>query len=274
MSVVSLGRQYRHAYNAELRAHADADAARHQLEREHAELERITASRAALVRGFTHDVKNPIGAAAGDLQLLQMEAAGPLSEKQRASLNRASRALGASLALIEDLLTLARAETMEMARAEIDVRSLLREVVDEHRAAASAKSLELTVDTSAHTPSIETDPARVRQILGNLLSNAVKYTSRGTVAVRVRRQGRERRYWIAIDVADTGPGIPEAQMAELFKEFHRLGSSHGTNGSGIGLAISQRLARALDGDISVESTEGRGSVFTLWLPLYPSRAAS
>lgn len=269
VSVASLGSQYRRAYEAERHARADSDTARRQVEAQHAELKEVTESRAALIRGFTHDVRNPIGAAAGDLQLLQKEIAGPLSEKQRASVNRAARALDASLTLIHDLLTLARAEAIEVSRTLADVRALAREVIDEHQAAAIAKALVLSADIAADVPLIATDAARVRQILGNLISNAVKYTAQGRIVVRVERRRRETELpeWIAVDVADTGPGIPPAEQELLFREFYRLRSTQATRGAGIGLAISKRLARALDGDLSVASEVGRGSVFTLWLPM-------
>lgn len=269
LSVVSLGKQYRKAYDAERQARAEADRVRQQVETQHAELERVTASRAALVRGFSHDVKNPIGAAAGDLQLLQRGVAGPLNEKQRASLDRASRGLSAALALIQDLLAVARAETMEVKMTPVDLHALVKDIVDEHRAAATAKGLVVAVDVGAEVPPVVTDAARVRQIVGNLLSNAVKYTATGGITVRVQvcPQRRNHRDWITIDIADTGRGIAPAQQDLLFREFQRLNSAEGTSGSGIGLAISQRLARALSGEITVDSAEGHGSVFTLWLPI-------
>ena len=176
ISVASLGRQHRRAYQAERQARADSDAARREAEAQHAELKRVTESRAVLIRGFTHDVRNPIGAAAGDLQLLEKEIAGPLNDKQRASVARAARALNASLTLIEDLLTLARAEAIDVTLTPVDLPALAREVVDEHHAAAAAKGLALAATSEAEVPPIATDPARVRQILGNLVSNAVKYT--------------------------------------------------------------------------------------------------
>jgi signal transduction histidine kinase len=114
---------------------------------------------------------------------------------------------------------------------------------------------------------IESDATRVRQILANLVANAVKYTERGGITFRVGAHERDGKTWAVVDVADTGPGIPEDEHPMLFDEFQRLGTARRTTGAGIGLAISQRIAEALGGRITVRSSPGHGSVFSLWLPL-------
>ena len=117
---------------------------------------------------------------------------------------------------------------------------------------------------------IESDAARVRQILANLVSNAVKYTQptgRIFVAARVALAGEMswRGRWVAVTVTDNGPGIQWEKQALVFREFARFDPGAAA-GSGIGLAISRRLARALGGDITFTSAPGVGSTFTLWLP--------
>jgi signal transduction histidine kinase len=114
---------------------------------------------------------------------------------------------------------------------------------------------------------VETDPDKLRQILLNLLSNAVKYTDAGRVTVSARTSdGR-----LVVEVADTGIGIPADERERIFDEFHQVDSSASRQhrGTGLGLTISRRLARALGGDISVESTPGAGSTFRLELPNRP-----
>src|SRR5690606_17281511 len=114
-------------------------------------------------------------------------------------------------------------------------------------------------------PVIDSDADRIRQVLGNLLSNALKYTRQGSVTARLRVADRDGHPWVAIEVEDTGPGIPRAHRKALFEEFVRL--QHGDEeGAGVGLAIGQRIAHALGGEITLESEVGRGSRFTLWLP--------
>ena len=126
------------------------------------------------------------------------------------------------------------------------------------------------MDASIDPLLVETDRARVRQIVGNLLSNAIKYTTDGSVVLRARRPPPEHPVetgdWAVIEVRDTGRGIPAGKRAAIFEEFTRVSAGE-TAGAGLGLAISQRLAQALGGRITVESEVGHGSTFTLWLPL-------
>jgi signal transduction histidine kinase len=151
------------------------------------------------------------------------------------------------------------------------------DAVDEHRARAQALTHALEVRVPDDVPTLETDPARVRQVLGNLLSNAIKYTpAGGRIIVQVQTPGGEtpgpvetpgpREAWLAVHVTDTGPGIPASQREAVFDEFTRLDRT-GQRGSGLGLAIARRVAQLLDGALTVESEVGRGSRFTLWLPL-------
>lgn len=238
-------------------------------ERRTRELQRVTESRAGLMRGFSHDVKNPLGAAGGHLELLALEIQGPLTEKQKDSVSRAQRSLNSAVGLIEDLLNLAKAETIEIDHSSIDLRAIVRELAEENRARAEQKGLTLAVRLPDQFPVIQNDGTRIRQILGNLVSNAIKYTERGTVSIAalISKNSQTGPPSAVVEVADTGPGIPGDQQKLLFQEFKRLDTSRGTNGSGLGLAISDRLARALGGEISVHSEPGKGSIFSLRLPL-------
>lgn len=235
------------------------------------ELEEVTASRARLVRGFTHDLKNPLGAADGYAELLETGVFGELNERQQDSVQRIRRALHISLGMIGDLVELARSESgqLELDRALIDMDGLIREVFEENRAAAEAADLEFIVHLPPQLEPIVTDAKRVHQILSNLLSNAIKYTGAGgrvEVSAASTAVGPDDRpgHWLRISVTDTGPGIPPEQQQILFREFVRL-TSEGS-GTGLGLAISQRIAHLLGGELTVESEVGRGSTFSLWLP--------
>jgi signal transduction histidine kinase len=213
-----------------------------------------------------------LGAADGFLQLLEDGLFGQLTEQQLPKLRRARKALRSALDLIDDLLDLARAESgqLEIRPAPTDVREAAREMVEDFMVRAEEQALTLTVDVPDEFPIIECDPARIRQVVSNLLSNAVKYTPPGgLVAVRVGLEGggtdgeAER---VVLSVSDTGPGIAEEERHLLFEEFTRL-DAETSNGAGVGLAISRRIAHALGGDILLESEVGRGSTFTLWVPL-------
>ena len=241
-------------------------------ERRRAELEYVLESRSRLVRGFSHDVKNPIGAADGHAALLEDGTLGALDERQLEGVRRIRSSLRSALSLIDDLVSLERAESgeVEIIAKPTDVRVIANDLGEEYRAQAEAAGLEIEIAPLPALHPIPTDAGRVRQILGNLVSNAVKYTPEGghiTVRVSERDSGPhgEEGKWVAVDIADTGPGIPKEMQEEIFHEFTRLEPGD-SGGAGLGLAISRRLARAMGGDVTVASTPGHGSTFTLWLP--------
>lgn len=256
-----LGRALAHAVAEEGRLHAES-------ERRRMELERITESKNRLIRGFTHDVKNPIGAADGYLQLLGEGLLGPLGDRQRTGIERAHRSLASALDLIGDLLDLSSTEAgaIEVQHVPTSVVELAHDAVEEYRAQAEAKGLEISLACADGIPTIRSDPARVRQVLGNLVSNAVKYTVTGSVAVRVDTADDGGQPSVRVAVADSGPGIPREKQHLLFREFVRLDPTAGP-GAGIGLAISSRIVAALGGTIEVNSEVGRGSTFVLSLPV-------
>jgi PAS domain S-box-containing protein len=240
-------------------------------ERRREELERLMVSRARLLRGFSHDVKNPLGAADGYMQLLEDGVLGTVNEEQERGIGRARRSLGAALQLIEDLVELARAEAgqIEIRPEPVDVREIAREMTEEYRAQADARGLEVVYERPVQFPLIVSDSARIRQVLGNLMSNAVKYTQRGTIRVVTALRRRPPTGTCAVvSVSDTGPGIAADKEHLLFQEFARLDPATAT-GAGLGLAISRRVARALGGDVTFERGDGHGATFALWLPQDP-----
>lgn len=233
------------------------------------QMRQVTESRARLVRGFSHDLKNPLGAADGHAALLQDEILGALSPEQKESVDRIRGSIRAALNLIGDLLELAQAEAgeIDVQRAPVDVCEVARAIVGEYRAQAETAGLSLETTLTADLPRIHSDAARVRQILGNLVSNALKYNEEGgRVTLRVELRDGTGGRQLAVDIVDTGVGIPEEKQHLLFQEFNRLDPERGP-GAGVGLAISQRIARALGGEITVRSAAGAGSTFTLWLPV-------
>lgn len=244
------------------------------------EVERVVEARARFVRGITHDLKNPLGAADGYAQLLEAGARGEITPGQRQWVERLRRSIHQALAIIDDVLLLSRAETgrLEAEIVPVDLPALTRDAVEDHRASARSADIDLRLEPlPPDLQSVPTDPRRVRQILGNLLSNAIKYTPAGG-SVRVAVTTGPGPFQLgsvptaAVAVRDTGPGIPLDAQEHIFEEFTRVDTG-GTRGAGLGLAISQRLARLLGGVITVDSALGRGSTFTLWLPLRAAAAA-
>jgi signal transduction histidine kinase len=246
-------------------------------ERRRTELERVTESRARLIRGFSHDVKNALGAADGYAQLLEEGVVGRPSREQSAGIGQLRHAIGAAMQLTDDLLDLARIEAGQIAIdwTSTDVAALAQSAASAYAAQAGSKGILVSLRIERDLPHVLSDPVRVQQVLGNLLSNAVKYTPpEGSVQVVVGRgpgAGALRaRDGVFVSVADNGPGIPEEQQGAVFDEFVRLTPEAGS-GSGLGLAIARRVARALSGELTLRSEPGSGSEFTLWLPLEPFR---
>jgi signal transduction histidine kinase len=145
---------------------------------------------------------------------------------------------------------------------------------------ANEKGLSLSLTLGAALPPLRADPTHLRQILINLIGNACKYTDFGVIAVRAavsdetdspRLRASANGRWLCISVTDSGPGIPAVDQERIFEEFEQVDAGPRTHserrGTGLGLPISRRLAEAMGGDVTVESEPGKGSTFTLWLPL-------
>jgi len=228
-------------------------------------LTRANRVKTEFLASMSHELRTPLNAIIGFADLLLASQREELSPRARESLERIRRNGTHLLTLINDVLDLAKAESgrIDVRVGPVDVSQLARACVAEVDSLRQGKSIELLVDAP---PSLDatTDSQRLRQILLNLLSNALKFTEEGHVKVTVTSEGADMR----IAVSDTGLGIPEHQMPELFREFRQLETGDGKRyaGTGIGLALSRRLARALGGEIEVESAVGKGSTFTLVLP--------
>ena len=270
--VIHNARLHRDTRKARDRAQRVAEEA----QRQRRDLENVMEVQSRLVRGFSHDLKNPLGAALGHADLLTNGLKGDLTPEQLASMERISSNIHSSLDLIDDLVAYAsrKMETLDIHPGPTDLRAVGQRIAEEYRAQVEGAGIELHVDLPEDLPLIWSDRIRIRQVLGNLLSNAVKYTAEGHVRVHAEvcqsgatPDGGEA---IALHVTDTGHGIAVEKQELLFKEFARLEPSE-TTGVGLGLAISRSISHALGGEITVRSASGEGSTFTLWLPLLPVR---
>jgi signal transduction histidine kinase len=265
VAVIGLERRVR-------RLAAEAEARRAEATAALAESVRAGDARTRLLRGVTHDVKNPLGAAKGYAELLTMGVKGPLTPEQVRLVQGVERSVDSALGIIADLLDLARADSgaITVRRVEADLNRLVREAAEDHRALARSAGHQLETVTPAATLPIHTDPVRVRQILDNLLSNAIKYTpAPGHIALRACADSAETPprpgLWGRIEVHDDGPGIPPDQREAVFDEFSRLDDRAGAAGHGLGLAIARSLARQLGGDLTI-ADRSPGATFVLWLP--------
>jgi signal transduction histidine kinase len=219
---------------------------------------------------MSHELRTPMNAIIGFTRLVSRNAEG-LPDRQVDNLSKILISAEHLLSLIDEILDLSRVEAGELNLdiSDAQIEAVVREVTDSLEPLVDRPRVQLVVEVDRPLPPVTTDIDKVKQILLNLLSNAIKYTDDGSVTVRAgATDGRLR-----IDVADTGVGIPEDELGKVFDEFHRADSvtARRRRGTGLGLTISRRLARALGGDITVGSTHGVGSTFTLDLPVSQGR---
>jgi signal transduction histidine kinase/CheY-like chemotaxis protein len=215
---------------------------------------------------MSHELRTPLNAVLGFGQLLQLQ---PLTDEQQEFVDYIVKGGRHLLDLINEVLDISRIEAGELALSPEAVLAsgLVHDAVELIRPLAEQQGIQLIVDRSgAWDCYVFADAQRAKQILLNLLSNAVKYNRiGGTVAVSCSTRSATRA---TISVTDTGPGIPSEQLDRLFTAFDRLGAEHtDVEGTGIGLALSKRLAEVMDGTLSVTSVLGKGSTFAVELPV-------
>jgi signal transduction histidine kinase len=230
------------------------------------EAQRANRAKSAFLATMSHELRTPLNAVVGYADLLDAETSGPLVEAQRAQLSRIRGAAQHLHQIIEEILIFARIEAgkEQVRAAPVSLSKMLHEAADLMAPAAAEKglSLQLRVDDA---PDIATDGAKLRQILLNLLSNAVKFTEHGAISLGVTTFDDG----VGISVADTGIGMEAKDVERIFDPFWQVdhGPARLAAGTGLGLTVTQRLARLLGGDIDVASRPGGGSVFTVRLPV-------
>ena len=218
---------------------------------------------------MSHELRTPLNAIGGYTDLIDMGLRGPVTAEQRTDLTRIRRNQQHLLRLISDILNFVRTESgrMEYDFADLPVEPMISQVVEMLEGAMEARNIALERLPADAGATVWADGNRVRQILLNLLMNAIKYSGRernGTVTIGTTMT----RYDVLIQVSDNGPGIPPEKLEAIFEPFVQLatGLANRQGGVGLGLAISRDLARAMSGDLTVDSTVGLGSRFTLSLP--------
>jgi signal transduction histidine kinase len=235
-----------------------------RLSETNASLERSSEAKSRFLASVSHELRTPMTAILGFTDALLAGVDGPLNPDQETSLRWVQRGGQDLLGLINEILDLSKIEagklTLDVER--FDPRELVDTVVAQHRSLAAQKGIRFGWHDAGMPTEVALDRQRVRQILVNLVGNALKFTEAGEVEVTSAGID-DARFHVA--VRDTGPGISPELQEVIFEEFHHAeGSAPGT---GLGLPISRRLARAMGGDVTFESEPARGSVFHLILPL-------
>jgi signal transduction histidine kinase/CheY-like chemotaxis protein len=247
-----------------------------QLRERNEALVEVSEHKSRFLATMSHELRTPLNAIIGYSEMLQEDAEDQGETSKVADLQKIKFAGQHLLGLINDVLDLSKIEAgrMEFVEDRCIVPSLLDEVATVARPLVDKRRNQLVVECAPGDGELHTDITKVRQILLNLLSNAAKFTEGGTITLSARASADGQTVNFA--VRDTGIGLTEEQLARLFKEFTQAeaSTSRRYGGTGLGLALSRKLARALGGDISVASTPGAGSTFTLTLPCQSQRGAA
>jgi signal transduction histidine kinase len=218
---------------------------------------------------MSHELRTPLNAIIGLSEMIVTNAAKFGAEKVLEPLRRVNTAGTHLLGLINEVLDLSKIEAgkLDLNLEPVNLARLIDEVIGTAGQLAEKNKNRLVVEARENVGPLTADPMRLKQILLNLLSNACKFTKEGEVALRVR-QVADGRDWIELAVADSGIGLTTEQQAKLFQDFTQADSltARRYGGTGLGLALSRKLARMMGGDVTVSSQPGKGSVFTVRLP--------
>ena len=224
-------------------------------------------SKSAFLARMSHELRTPLNSVLGFTNVL-LKKASPEDEKNLNYLERIRSNGMHLLALINDLLDLARVEQGKLIiqPTAVDLGTLVRETVDQLGERDSGGRVELVLEIPDEVDPIRADEIRMRQVLINLLGNALKFTREGTITVRVLTED-DGRTPVCLQVEDTGPGIPSERLDRIFEVFEQAEGGHSRRhgGTGLGLSISRSLCVLMGFHLTVDSVEGEGSTFTVWL---------
>jgi PAS domain S-box-containing protein len=231
------------------------------------ELQKANRLKSEFLASMSHELRTPLNAIMGYAALLADRIYGDVNERQEEGLRRIHVSAQHLLALINDILDLAKIEAgkMPLHLAPVSVALVVAEISQQVEPTVRRKKLSFSTDLPSDMPVMISDETKIKQVLLNLLSNAVKFTSAGGVVVRVRIEGDVVR----VDIEDTGIGIRPEDMEAIWEDFRQVDQSRTREfgGTGLGLSITRKLIQALGGSVRVESEYGKGSTFSVALPL-------
>jgi signal transduction histidine kinase len=240
-----------------------------EIEDKSRQLQLASEHKSQFLASMSHELRTPLNAIIGLTEMMVTNAARFGTEKALEPLRRVNAAGTHLLSLINEVLDLSKIEAgkLELNPEPVNLARLIDEVVGTAGQLAEKNQNRLIVETHENLGALNADSMRLKQILLNLLSNACKFTKEGEVALRVRKVA-DGRDWVELAVADTGIGLTAEQQAKLFQEFTQADSltARRYGGTGLGLALSRKLARMMGGDVTVTSEPGKGSVFTVRMP--------
>jgi signal transduction histidine kinase len=256
------------AHQAEVRARRQVEQALAVAQEARAEAERANRVKSQFLASMSHELRMPLNAIQGHVQLVEMGLRGPVTPEQRETLERVQRSQRSLQALINDVLNFARLEAgrVEYVTRSVLVHEVVNEVLEMIDPQLGTKRLTARANIAPDL-CVSADAEKFQQILLNLLSNAIKFTlPGGRITIDTGHRAELSNRVVMIRVADTGVGIARAKQESIFDPFVQVHHERAVStGIGLGLAISRDLARGMGGDLRVRSVEGQGSVFTLTL---------
>jgi PAS domain S-box-containing protein len=239
------------------------------LRRQAIALEQASAAKSQFLANMSHEFRTPLNAILGYTSMMLQGVAGDLPASAKKSLQRVDSNGRHLLQVINEILDITRIEAgrMPLNATEFELHSLIGEVQNELEPIVARSNLQMKAELPKRLPAVYSDRQKVKQILLNLLSNAIKFTHEGWVKISVVHDPRHKR--LMIGVTDTGIGIAKEDHAKIFEDFQQVDASttRAYGGTGLGLAICGRLAQMMDGSIELQSELGKGSTFTLTIPV-------
>jgi signal transduction histidine kinase len=268
-----------------------------ELERLSSELLRANRVKSEFLANVSHELRTPLNAIVGFVELLRDGVYGELNTRQAGPVERIASSANHLRQLVDQILDLAKmaAGRLDVQWETVELKAFIVDLTSEIEALLAERGLALSISVSASLPKVRTDPMHLRQIMLNLLGNALKFTPTGGIAVRARLIDMpgdsaadaggsflsgvpQSGAWISLEVADTGVGIARSDQERIFEEFEQVNAGPRTDsmqrGTGLGLPISRRLARLLNGELTVVSEPGKGSTFTVWIPVVGQQKGS
>jgi signal transduction histidine kinase len=231
------------------------------------ELEAANRHKSRFLASVSHELRTPLNAIIGFSRLILRKTEGQIPDLQRANLQKVLISGEHLLTLINGLLDLSKIEAgkMEVLPEAVELAEVLDGAASTVEPMLTSGQVRLIREVAPDVPLLYTDREKLRQILLNLLSNAAKFTEHGEIRVLAWRENG----WLKLAVADSGIGMESEALSHIFEEFRQVGSSSTlrSRGTGLGLAITRQLVSLLGGDISVHSDVGKGSTFTVVLPI-------
>jgi len=239
-----------------------------ELEQRRAEAEEASRLKSEFVSNVSHELRTPLNAIIGYTSLLLYRTFGEISPRQEQALRSLQRNAQSLLSLINDLLDLSRIESgkMPILLERVEVKSLLLEAFEEVKMMIQEKPIEVIWKVGKQIQPIQSDPRKIRQIFLNLLSNAIKFTEVGSITLSILPAPRRKGLFLRVE--DTGIGMKEEDLPTIFDPFRQIDGSltRQVGGTGLGLAIVKKAVHLIKGKIDVQSTYGKGSVFTVYIP--------